>query len=165
VCWSQLTCTKTRRKLITAYNQFQMTNITSAGAHAMWLAGIDEAATNIDIGVQYCMTLPQQMLNSASLRSVTSTRVSGDGGRPYTHGGPPSLLAAAVGVRPFKVIHRRTSHMCPILPACTVKHTRAHTHTHTRARARAHTHTHTHTHTHQTARARARLFSVRCRMR
>ena len=72
------------------------------GAHAMWLKGMDDAAVEANVSIQYCMTLPQQMINSVALRAVTSTRVSGDGGRPYTNGGVGQLLAAAVGVRPFK---------------------------------------------------------------
>ena len=48
------------------------------------------------------MALPQHILNSAALRTVTSVRVSGDGGRPYTNGAAGQLLAAAMDVRPFK---------------------------------------------------------------
>jgi hypothetical protein len=48
------------------------------------------------------MTLPQQLLHTVKLSQVTSTRVSGDGGRPYYNGAPQQLLAAALGIRPFK---------------------------------------------------------------
>ena len=75
---------------------------TEPGAHAAWLKGINDAAVEANISVQYCMALPSQMLNAVSLSAVTSARVSGDGGRPFTNGGPGQLLAAAVGIRPFK---------------------------------------------------------------
>ena len=50
-------------------------------AHAQWLAGMDQAAQEANVSIQYCMALPQQMLNSVRLQTVTSARVSGDGGR------------------------------------------------------------------------------------
>jgi len=80
------------------YSRFR----SEPGAHAAWLKGMDDAAVEVGISIQYCMTLPQQLVNSVALHSVTSTRVSGDGGRPYYKAGGTYLLAAALGVRPFK---------------------------------------------------------------
>jgi len=72
------------------------------GAHAMWLKGMNDAAVEAEIPIQYCMALPQQILNAVTLGAVTNARVSGDGGRPYFNGAIGHLLAAAVGIRPFK---------------------------------------------------------------
>jgi hypothetical protein len=91
---------------------------------------MDDAAVEANVSIQYCMTLPQHLLNAVTdLRAVTSTRVSGDGGRPYCrhHEGPnrrtnrnalfvltssrlayadgsasSQLLVAALGLRAFK---------------------------------------------------------------
>ena len=79
------------------YSRFR----SQPGAHAAWLRGLDAAAVEASVGVQYCMALPQQIVNSATLNAVTSARVSPDGGRPYTRGGWGQLLAAALGIRPF----------------------------------------------------------------
>ena len=75
------------------------------GAHGAWLDGIDRAAREVGSGVsvQYCMALPQQLLHAAGRHTqTTSARVAPDGGRPYYDGAAGQLLAAALGVRPFK---------------------------------------------------------------
>lgn len=80
------------------YSRFR----SEPGAFATWIKGMDDAAVESNVSIQYCMTLPQQLLNSVALRAVTSTRIDGDGGRPYYNAGGTLLLAAALGVRPFK---------------------------------------------------------------
>lgn len=68
----------------------------------MWLKGMADAALALGISVQYCMTLPGQMLQSLEFPAVTSIRASDDGGRPYTTMGPTNMLLWALDVRPFK---------------------------------------------------------------
>lgn len=72
------------------------------GAFAQWARGLDEAAREADVSVQYCMALPSELLNSVALKQVTSARVSPDGGRPYYNAAATQLLVASLGVRPFK---------------------------------------------------------------
>lgn len=72
------------------------------GQHRMWLKGMADAALSLGISVQYCMTLPSQMLQSLEFPAVTSMRSSDDGGRPYTTNGPTNMLLWALDIRPFK---------------------------------------------------------------
>lgn len=69
-----------------------------------WLHAMGNAASQLDLTIQYCMPLPQIMLLSTEISAVTQMRVSDD----YLHGtnqwniGKTSMIAWALGVAPFK---------------------------------------------------------------
>mmetsp|Transcript_21526 Transcript_21526/g.67224 ORF Transcript_21526/g.67224 Transcript_21526/m.67224 type:complete len:402 (+) Transcript_21526:608-1813(+) len=75
---------------------------SETGAFAKWVKGIDDAAKEYAIPVQYCMAQPQELVNTVTLGQVTNARISGDGGRPYYNNGATNLLLSALGIRPFK---------------------------------------------------------------
>lgn len=77
-----------------------------------WQEGIDRAAAQRDITLQWCMATPADFMQSASLRSLTSIRTSGDHGYLI---GPGELwawflltnaFARSLGLRPFKDVFR-----------------------------------------------------------
>lgn len=76
------------------------------GAGKTWLKAMADAATELNVTVQYCMALPRHMLQSASFERVTQARASHDYAQsrkdqwstPEFNG----LLYWAVGVLPFK---------------------------------------------------------------
>ncbi|XP_069938089.1 uncharacterized protein [Cherax quadricarinatus] len=77
------------------------TNLTLG---ATWLDNMGKAAEERSLNIQYCMSFPRHLLHSATLPAVTQIRVSGD----YFYYpdqwriGVSSLLAHALGLRPFK---------------------------------------------------------------
>ena len=73
------------------------------GASARWLGALDAAAHARGIGVQACMALPSDLMESVKFTSITNYRASGDyaGGGNFNIGGS-ALLAFALGLRPSK---------------------------------------------------------------
>ena len=79
-----------------------------AGRAEDWQAGIDRAAANRDMTLQWCMASPADLLHASTLERVTSIRTSGDHGYLV---GPGFLwnwfllvnaLARGLGLHPFK---------------------------------------------------------------
>eukprot|EP00656_Telonema_subtile_P016604 TRINITY_DN18788_c0_g1_i1.p1 TRINITY_DN18788_c0_g1~~TRINITY_DN18788_c0_g1_i1.p1 ORF type:complete len:827 (-),score=144.59 TRINITY_DN18788_c0_g1_i1:62-2542(-) len=74
-----------------------------------WLAAMSAAAEAENVTIQYCMSLPRHILQSASFPSVTHARAShdygqsrGDGTEQWSPIGLTSLLYWSVGLLPFK---------------------------------------------------------------
>ena len=72
-------------------------------ASSRWLAAIDAAARAHRVGVQMCMALPSDLMESLRLNSVSNYRASTDytGDTNYDIGGS-ALLAFALGLHPSK---------------------------------------------------------------
>jgi len=81
-----------------------------------WLASMAEAADKLNINLQYCMSLPRQILTALEFPRVTQTRVSGDYEGSLTNPkgnqwaiGISSMFAEAIGLAAFKDVFWSTS--------------------------------------------------------
>ncbi|MEZ5252079.1 MAG: hypothetical protein R2713_23590, partial [Ilumatobacteraceae bacterium] len=83
-----------------------------AGRARAWQEGIDRAAAERGITLQWCMATPADMAQTVTLTQVTSVRTSGDHGYIATPGQlwawfcTTSVLARALGLAPFKDVFR-----------------------------------------------------------
>lgn len=70
----------------------------------LWLEEMADAAKLWKIPIQYCMSNTRHALKAVQLDIVTQARVSGDyhPGHDQWRIGVSSMLAAAIGLRPFK---------------------------------------------------------------
>ena len=73
--WSMLTYEQDFLEASFQEDTVMQSNVT---AGRTWLRAMDQAALSFNASVQYCMSLPRYILQSASLRSVLSARVSQD---------------------------------------------------------------------------------------
>eukprot|EP01084_Bolivina_argentea_P134749 237578_1 len=76
---------------------------TRIGAEQQWLNGMNKAAEERGIPIQYCMAIPMDLMQSMSLSQVTNGRASGD----YASGanwniGPGSIFWSALDLKPSK---------------------------------------------------------------
>lgn len=76
--------------------------IHTEGAHQMWMDGMAQAAQELSIPIQYCMSLVQQIMNTVKHASITTARCSNDGGLDVEGCATASLLLSALGLAPFK---------------------------------------------------------------
>lgn len=78
--------------------------LESEDGNSVWLRGQADAAFDADISIQYCMSLPGDILQSAEFPAVTNARASQDysaGGSNWRIGGS-SLLLSALELRASK---------------------------------------------------------------
>jgi len=89
--------------LVTTYLTMMATR-SSVTASEQWLTAMAEAARELGLTVQYCMPLPNHILQSTKYPAVTQIRANGDyqpGNRNWRVSFK-SILLHAVGVTPFK---------------------------------------------------------------
>ncbi len=83
-----------------------------AGRARAWQEGVDRAARERGITLQWCMATPADMAQTVTLTQVTSVRTSGDHGYIATPGQlwawfcTTNALARALGLMPFKDVFR-----------------------------------------------------------
>ena len=79
---------------------------TSVGAQQQWLDGMNKAAEERGLTIQYCMATPMDIMSSLSLKQVTNGRASNDYSFESFGGnwniGPGALLWSALGLKPSK---------------------------------------------------------------
>nr|XP_022321423.1 uncharacterized protein LOC111123413 [Crassostrea virginica] len=78
--------------------------LSSIGLGSYWLEGMADAAKLLNMPIQYCMSNTRHALKAVELDIVTQARVSGDyhPGKDQWRIGVSSMLADAIGLRPFK---------------------------------------------------------------
>ncbi|MFN8023424.1 MAG: hypothetical protein U0Q03_17990 [Acidimicrobiales bacterium] len=85
---------------------------SAPGRARAWQEGIDRAAAERGITLQWCMATPADMAQTVTLRQVTSIRTSGDHGYIATPGQlwawfcTTSAIARSLGLMPFKDVFR-----------------------------------------------------------
>jgi len=89
--------------LITTFLNMQATqnNVTNS---RQWLVSMGKAASQLGLTIQYCMALPNHILQSVEIQSVTQARASDDyqPGNNQWQLGHASLFFWSVGLAPFK---------------------------------------------------------------
>ncbi len=100
--------------LITQTKEFQPLYTDIHLGH-QWLMSMGEAAEQLNITLQYCMSLPRHILTALEIPRVTQTRVSSDYAVHLENKedqwsiGISSIFADAIGLAPFKDVFWSTS--------------------------------------------------------
>eukprot|EP01116_Phalansterium_solitarium_P018896 TRINITY_DN5142_c0_g1_i3.p1 TRINITY_DN5142_c0_g1~~TRINITY_DN5142_c0_g1_i3.p1 ORF type:complete len:741 (-),score=235.75 TRINITY_DN5142_c0_g1_i3:178-2400(-) len=102
--------------LITTYQEMQATQNDVYNAHT-WLKAMGDAASQLNLTIQYCMPLPNHLLQSTTIQAVTQSRASNDynPGNDQWKVGYTGMLLWSLGLMPFKDDFWTTSNQpnCP----------------------------------------------------